>query len=132
MGAKLDAAINGHRNGMNCGQAVLAAFCGDYGLDAGTAMKLACGLGNGFRSGELCGAAAAAALVSGLKYGNASAQDKEARKICYAGTRELLAAFEERNGALTCRELLKIKAEKGGTCADLVKSAAEILEEYGY
>ena len=35
------------RSGMNCSQAVFCAFADEFGMDAETAAKVACGLGGG-------------------------------------------------------------------------------------
>ena len=46
------------RSGMNCSQAVFCAFADEFGMDAETAAKVACGLGGGVgRMREVCGAA---------------------------------------------------------------------------
>ena len=43
-------------SGMNCSQAVFGAFAEDFGMDASTAAKVACGLGGGVgRLREVCG-----------------------------------------------------------------------------
>lgn len=119
----------------NCGQAVLATLCEKYGLSEETALKLGCGLGAGFRSGELCGAAAGAVLLIGLKHG----PDKSDG---YPVTEAFLKQFRERCGALRCRDILvnhdkdagmkdenaKI-ANKKRNCLKVVLSALQILEE---
>jgi len=56
--------------GHNCAQAVLGAFCEEYGLDTDTALRIARGLGSGVRNAEICGAVSGAVLVIGLKYGH--------------------------------------------------------------
>lgn len=132
-------------SGCNCSQAVLAAFCEKYGMGQETALKLSCGLGGGIRSGEVCGAVSGAALVIGLKYGQAQAEDKAAKNNCYAKTVEFINAFKEANNSIICREILghdiseKEAYEKAQNkrlfttiCVDMVKSAAQILEESGY
>jgi len=50
----------------DCSQAMLAAWCEDYGLDVQTALKLSCGLAVGMaRLGSTCGAVTGAYLVIG-------------------------------------------------------------------
>ena len=47
--------------GYNCAQSVLFSFCEELGLDADTALKIACGFGAGMgRKGEVCGAVSGA------------------------------------------------------------------------
>ena len=108
-------------SGLNCAQAVFAAFCEEYGIDKETALKMTAGMGRGFRSGEICGAAAGAVMVIGLKHGD----DK---RMCAAKTDAFLNEFKNANNSIVCRELLEIRAENKRKCIDLVMSAADILE----
>jgi C_GCAxxG_C_C family probable redox protein len=142
---KQEQAVAVFGGGFNCAQAVIAVFCEKYGLARETALKITCGMGGGFRSGEICGAASGAVLVIGLKYGQYIAGDKDAKKNCYAKTKEFLKAFKEKNTSIVCREILKcnVGTKEGHeqaasnnlfktTCVDMIKSAVEILEEQGY
>jgi C_GCAxxG_C_C family probable redox protein len=118
--------------GCNCGQAVLASFCESYGITPETAMLLACGLGSGFRSGELCGAAAASAMIIGLKRGNRSLDELDKKKECYALIKAFMTRFKEINGAFACRDILKRNAGLGQKCDVVVRKTAELLENEGY
>jgi C_GCAxxG_C_C family probable redox protein len=133
------------RNGFVCSQAILAAFCGSYGLDRHTALKITAGFGSGMRCAEICGAVSGAVLVIGLKYGHTEAKDRTAKENCDAKVKDFLRAFTERNGHIICRDILgcdistpegikKAREEKLFTtvCADMVVSAATVLEEQGY
>ena len=132
------------RSGFTCSQAVLAVFCEKYGLDEKTALRIACGLGGGIKSGEVCGAVAGAVLVIGLKYGHHNAANKEGKALCGAKVREFVHSFRGRKGHIVCREILGIdistpeglaraKAAKlfEMVCEGLVFGAVEILEESG-
>ncbi|MCL2136495.1 MAG: C-GCAxxG-C-C family protein [Coriobacteriia bacterium] len=132
-------------HGFNCAQSVFTAFSGKYGLDSSIAARIATGLGAGVRSGEICGAVNGAALVIGLKYGQAEQADQESKPICNSKTVEYLNSFKQANGSIVCRELLECdvstdagrsKAESENLfttiCVDFVKSAVELLEELGY
>ena len=145
MSIKQDLAAEIFNNGFNCAQSVLAVFCESYGLDRETALKAATGLGSGFRSGEICGAVSGAVLAIGLKYGQYKPEDVEAKSNCHAKTLEFLNLFKEKNGCMTCREILgyDISTKEGmeqaknknlfkSTCTAMVKSAVSILEELGY
>jgi C_GCAxxG_C_C family probable redox protein len=145
MGYKQDTACELFNSGFNCSQSVLTAFCEKYGLDRETALKAACGLGGGCRSGEICGAVSGAVITIGLKYGHCQPGDVETKTNCYAKTAEFLNAFKAKNGSIICREILNcdISTKEGmeeaksknlfkTTCVDMVRSAASILEELGY
>ncbi|NLV49893.1 MAG: C_GCAxxG_C_C family protein [Clostridiales bacterium] len=141
MSEKQEAAYDLYNSGFNCAQSVLSAFCEDYGLDTESAMKIAGGMGGGFRSGEICGAASGAALVIGLKYGQNIPGDAVSKSVCSAKTREFIEAFKDANKHLTCRDLLGYDISgpevhdhslSKAACSQLVKSAVAILEQLGY
>lgn len=132
-------------SGFNCAQSVLSVFAENYGLEKELALKLASGMGTGFRLGEICGAASGAALVIGLKDGQSAAEDKLSKQDCYDKITQFMARFREVNRNVACRELLGYdlsspaqyaQAKALGlfdtTCVDLIRSSVGILEEMGY
>jgi len=145
MSTKQEEAVASFIGGFNCAQAVLSVFCEKYGLDQETALKTACGLGGGFRSAEVCGAASGAVLAIGLRYGQNKIEDTASKVNCYAKTEEFLNAFKAENSSIICREILclDISTEDGRAqaisrdlfkvkCPELVRSAVCILEQLGY
>jgi len=132
-------------NGFNCAQAVFSSFSEDYGLNVATACKIAGGLGSGARSAELCGAVSGAVLVIGLKCGQGTAVDVDAKQKCNTETEEFMRRFRKSNGDIVCRNLLEcdITTTEGREnavarelfttkCKDLVVSAISILMDMGY
>lgn len=131
--------------GLACSQAVFAVFSERYGLDESTAMKVATCLGGGVQSAGVCGAVSGAALVIGLRDGQAGPGDGAARKLANGKMREFLRRFRERHAHVDCRDLLgcdittpdgrrhaadgKLFIEK---CPDYVKDSVTILREMGY
>jgi C_GCAxxG_C_C family probable redox protein len=124
-------------SGFNCCQAVLGAFCGEFGLDEETALKIACGFGSGVaRRQEICGAVSGAIMVAGLRHGRARLDDREAVEKTYSAAQSIVSEFIERHGSVACRELLgcdistaesRRRAEADGLyakCALYVKDAA--------
>ena len=124
-------------SGMNCSQAVFGAFAEDFGMDASTAAKVACGLGGGVgRLREVCGTVTGARLVFGLEYGGDQA-------VAYPHARDSCARFKAECGSIVCRELLAgVPATTGGApeartaeyykkrpCVELVKLSVRLLEE---
>ena len=123
----------------NCAQAVFSSYCGDYGLDRETALKLSCGLGAGMsRLGQTCGAVSGACLVIGLKHGRFLPEDMESNENTYALVQEFAKRFIERNKTLNCNEILQLDLRYADKqlvnerfhkiCPCIVKDAAEILE----
>ena len=108
----------------NCAQAVACAFCQELGLEQAKARALASCFGGGMgRLREVCGAAKAAQ---------------------YGRVQEFARRFREKNGSIVCRELLGLRAGQqdapapsartkayyaGRPCAEIVASAAEILQQ---
>ena len=123
----------------DCSQAMLAAWCEEYGLDTQTALKLSCGLAVGMaRLGHTCGAVTGAYLVIGLIHGKYQPEDAEAKEKTFALIQEFDRRFIEKHGTTNCRELLGVDLRYGdkalagervkALCSGFVKNAAEILE----
>ena len=138
MNDRVDRASKLYDGGLYCSQAVLGAFCEEYGVDEGLAYKISFGLNSGCRCADVCGAVSGAILVIGLKYG-------DVKNLCNLKTEEYTDAFRRKNGSIICRELLgcDISTQKGKLkaltenlfstrCRDMVASAAQILIDLGY
>lgn len=132
------------KQGYNCSQAVLGAFCETCHLDFDEAMKLSSSFGGGMgRLREVCGAVSAMFMVAGLKYGSSDPQDKAAKARHYQLIQQLAEAFEKDNHSIICRELLGLQPGKDSPipeertegyykkrpCVELVECAAQILDE---
>lgn len=144
--SKGDIAKQNFMNGYNCSQAVLLAFCEDFGLEKETALKISEPFGGGMgRMREVCGTVTGMFMVIGLAMGNDNSKDNTTKKNVYKSVQELAAKFKEDNGSIICRELLGLqKANKESyvpsertteyykkrPCPELCKYAADILEEY--
>jgi C_GCAxxG_C_C family probable redox protein len=142
MSIKIEKAVERFNNGFNCSQAVFGSYSEQFGLNFDRALKIATGFGGGMRIGETCGAVTGAFMVLGLKYGNTTAQDRQAKEKTYEMIIEFTNRFKARNGSVVCRELLgcDISTQEGqkkardeglfsSVCPEMVKNAAEILEE---
>ncbi len=144
MNSKANEAIKLFKEGYNCSQAVLCAFCDELGIDFNTALKISSSFGGGMgRMREVCGAVSGLFMAAGLKYGYTSPDDKNAKAEHYKLIQELAEKFREKNGTIICRELIKEPNEipthipddrtkeyyKKRPCAELVGEAAEIFAE---
>ena len=120
---KGEIAKNNFQNGCNCAQAVLLAFCEDYGMERETALTIAAGFGSGMAGlREICGTVTGANMVIGLAKGK---NRMEANRTF----REFADRFREKNGSLVCKELLAARIKTRLTCADLCYDAGNLLEE---
>ena len=144
MGNKPECAVKLFKEGYNCSQAVLGAFCDELGLDLATALKLSSSFGGGMgRLREVCGAVSSIFMVAGLKYGYDDPKDMALKQKHYELIQLLSQKFKEENGSIICRELLGLDIQhdrpepeartkeyyKKRPCVELVKCAAEIMDE---
>ena len=128
--------------GMNCAQAVAAAFAGEIGMDAATAARLVVGFGGGFgRMREVCGAVSGMVFVLGALRGGEAAASPEAKRDLYAAVQRVMKRFAAENGSYICGELLggRPRGEdprpdartpeyyRKRPCGELVRSAANLL-----
>ena len=132
-------------NGYNWTQAVFLAFSDLYQMDMATAARLSSSFGGGMgRLREVCGAVSGMFLVAGMLYGYDMPGDLEGKKEHYARIQQLARAYEEENGSIVCRELLRLDRKrdlpvpeertaeyyKKRPCKKLVRMAAAIMEQY--
>ncbi len=135
-------AVERFNMGFNCSQAVFSSYSEQFGLDCKTAVKVATGFGGGMRMSETCGAVTGAFMVLGLKFGNTTAEDTQAKEKTYEKILEFTKLFKARSGSVTCKDLLDcdISTSEGmqkaldsglftSICPKMVQTAAEILEE---
>ena len=127
--------------GLNCAQAVFAAFSDVTGMDYDLALRLSSSFGGGMgRMREVCGTVSGMFMAAGLAYSTKEDNKAEQYKI----VQELAAKFKEKNGSIICRELLAgIESSTSPTpsertetyykkrpCIELVGDSVEIFEEY--
>ena len=144
MSSNPECAVKLFKEGYNCSQAVIGAYCEELGMNLETALRLASSFGGGMgRLREVCGAVSAMFMVAGLKYGYADPKDRALKQKHYELIQILSQRFKERNGSIICRELLGLDIQhdrpvpdarteeyyKKRPCVELVKCAAEIIDE---
>ena len=138
-------ALNFFREGYNCSQSVILAFCDIMNLDEKTALKISSSFGGGMgRMRDVCGADSGMFMVAGMLYGYTEADDKTGKDNHYKRIQQLAGKFKELNGSYICRELLKdvqytpdhISAErttefyKLRPCERVVCDAARLMDNY--
>ena len=142
MSERVERAMALFQEGYNCCQAVMGAFCGEFGIDFETGMRLTAGLGGGMgRLREVCGTCSAMFILAGLRYGSATDKDVQPRAVTYRAVQELAAKFREQNGSIVCHELLGIGGDGNPVpsvrdsgfyakrpCKEYVRCAAELVE----
>lgn len=130
------------REGYNCSQAVLCAFCDEINMTFEEALKLSSSFGGGMgRMREVCGAVSSIFMVAGIKYGYTSNNDDERKGKHYALIQQLGKDFKQKHNTLICRELLGLdeddnpipskriaKYYEERPCEMFVGDAAQIIE----
>ena len=124
-------AVENHKKGYNCAQAVACAFCDQLGKDEKEVFEIMEAFGFGMGTMGTCGAVSAMAAVIGMKESDGCLNATATKKVCYKKMKELTAKFQEMNNSIICRE---IKGVDTGivlrSCDGCVEDAAGIIEEY--
>lgn len=143
MNNKVDYAVECFNSGFNCSQAVLTAFCKDFGVNTELGLKIAGSFGGGMgHMGGVCGAVSGALMVLGLKYGQSVDYDKYSKARNYLSVNEFAARFRKLNGTINCSELIgynlgdeaQLMAAREANiweskCVKYIKDSVSILEE---
>ena len=112
MESRVDKAEKLFREGYNCSQAVVGAFCDIYGLDQELAFRLSASFGAGLgRMREVCGAVSGMGIIAGLENGAVRGDDIAGKKENYDLIVLMANKFKENNGTIICRELLGLDKE---------------------
>lgn len=134
------------KQGYACSQAVAMAFADLTGVNEEDITKLALPFGGGLGRLRLtCGAVSGMAIVVGLLFAEQKTSPENKKEV-YAITQTLCERFKAENGSLICEDLLtgaNLQVSVGGEaekrseeyykkrpCADIVYSAAKILQVY--
>ena len=95
----------------NCCESVLLALKDELGVSSEIIPKLATGIGAGVSlNGLLCGSISSVALAVGLKHGRAGPEEDP--QPVWKMIDEYLKAFNDRFGAVNCRELTRLDMKK--------------------
>ena len=128
---KKELAIAYHDKGYNCAQAVICAFSEELGVSEEILFKAAegFGLGMGCMNGT-CGAVSGALMAAGFKNSTANFDGPKSKMDTYQLSKQILTAFEAKNGSTTCKELKGIDT---GTvlrsCPGCIEDAVDLVNE---
>lgn len=124
-------AVENHKKGYNCAQAVACAFSERLGVDEKEIFKMMEAFGFGMGTMGTCGAVSAMAAIVGMNESDGDIDKPSTKRVCYKAMKELTQKFIEKNQSVICRE---IKGVDTGvvlrSCDGCVYDAADILEEY--
>lgn len=121
-------AIENHKKGYNCAQAVLCAFSDKTNLSEDELFRISEAFGGGMGgSGGVCGAVSGMVALAGIiKSKGIDYLPETAKKDSYAFAKEMMDAFEKKNTTIICS---KLKDGPIRTCDGCIEDAVRILEE---
>ncbi len=124
---RVEKAIENHKKGYNCVQAVLCAFADVTDFTEDELFRLSEGFGFGMGVQGVCGAVSAMVFLAGLKNSKGvDALPETAKRDSYKLSKELIDTFEEMNNSVICKE---IKEKPLRSCDGCIEDAVKILEE---
>lgn len=121
-------AVENHKKGCNCAQAVACAFADKTNFSEDELFKLSEAFGGGMGGTQgVCGAVSAMVLIAGCvkSYGINVLPDTN-KKQSYEFARSLIQKFEQKNQTVICSRL---KGECIRSCDGCIEDAVNILEE---
>ena len=122
-------AVENHKKGCNCAQAVVCVFAEKLGYNEDELFRLSEAFGGGMGGTQgVCGAVSAMVLVAGaIKSFGMDKLPETNKKESYDSARMLMEKFEAEIGTIVCKE---IKNEQHFSCDECIVKAVEILEEF--
>lgn len=131
MSEKQKEAINFHKNGYNCAQAVVCTFAKDLGIDEKIMFTMSEAFGFGMGTMGTCGAVSAMAFVAGIVESDGQLSDPKTKKASYKAMKKMTEKFQEKNKSTICRVIKGVDTgEVLRSCDGCIEDAVEILEEY--
>lgn len=130
MESRIEKAIEKHRQGYNCAQAVACTYCDLVGVDESTMFKMIEGFGAGMGGMEsTCGAVSGAIALAGMK-NSKGCEDKSTKGKTYKLSKEIAKEFTEINQSTVCKVLKGVETKKMlRTCDGCIEDAARIAEK---
>lgn len=131
MEERVQKALDYHKQGMNCAQCLALAFADEVGLDPEVAKDMTMGLGFGGGNMEgTCGALAGALMINGMRVRQEHPDEENPKAAAYKSNKELMKKFEEKTGAVICRQIKGVDTgEVLRSCDGCIQDAAELLNE---
>ncbi len=131
MGSKIEIALQKHRAGYNCTQAVACTYCEDLGFDEMETYKSMEAFGFGMGSMSICGAISGACALVGMKLCDGSPGNSHPKRDCYKMMKKILREFDEMNTSTMCSILKGVGTKKIlRSCDGCVVDAAYLVEKH--
>lgn len=128
---RVQKALENHKKGYNCCQAVACAYADLAGMDEATMFRVAEGFGAGMGGMQgVCGAVSAVVILAGLKNSSGDVTNPTTKGRTYKDSKEILEQFEQLNQSVICKELKGVDTNQVlRSCPGCVEDAAKLAEE---
>ncbi len=126
---RCEKAVENHKKGCNCAQAVACVFADRLGYSEDELFRLTEAFGGGMGGTQgVCGAVSAMVFIAGaIKSRGIDALPETNKKESYDFARQLMEAFQSKIGTTVCSE---IKSGQKSSCDGCIEDAVKILEEF--
>ncbi|MCH3972423.1 MAG: C-GCAxxG-C-C family protein [Oscillospiraceae bacterium] len=129
MESRIRKALERHRSGYNCCQAVACTYCDLVGVSEDQMFRMAEGFGAGMGGmKETCGALSGAVLLAGMK--NSGGMRQRTKAETYQLSRQLVDGFLQKDGSAVCKDL---KGADSGiplrSCDGCIEDACTLVEQ---
>lgn len=129
MSERVEKALENHKKGYNCAQAVACAYCDLLGVEENEAFKMTEAFGFGMGTMGTCGAVSAMAALIGMKISDGNLDKPGTKKQCYKTMKEMTNQFQEMNQSILCSELKGVDSGSPlRSCDGCIEDAARIIE----
>ncbi len=131
MSDRIQKALDNHKKGMNCCQAVVCAFADAVDADENIVFALGEGFGAGMGGMECtCGAVSGAVILAGLKNSSKNVENPTTKGKTYQLSKAIVKEFGTKNGSVICKELKGIGTGKVlRSCDGCISDAVELVEK---
>ncbi|MFA6849138.1 MAG: C-GCAxxG-C-C family protein [Selenomonadaceae bacterium] len=129
MNKYVEKALENHKKGYNCSQAVACAYAEAAGVDETTMFKIMEGYGFGMGDSKgTCGAVSGAIALVGFCTSDGNIDAPSTKQATYKLACQVTSEFAAKNGSMKCRDLKGIDTKKVlRSCDGCIADATEIV-----
>jgi len=130
MESRVQTAVEKHKQGYNCAQAVACTYCDLVGIDESTMFQMIEGFGAGMGGMQgPCGAISGVIALAGLKNSNGY-EDTTTKGSTYRLSKEIMREFQTMNRSVICKDLKGFESQEVlRSCPGCIEDAAKIAEK---
>lgn len=117
---KIEQAMELHKKGFNCAQAVAMPFADEFGLDPALVSRAMEGFGAGMGSrDQACGALSGVIFLAGLKNSDGNLDKPSSKQSTYKISADACEKFKNECGSTVCKDIKSINRRSCNECIKL-------------